>query len=96
MSVRLTSKKAYKQVNKNKLYNKILECIRDIDKNRAGITRGEIAYYCKMEKSTVSARVNEMLKENILTENGRRKDRFTNILSYTVIETEAEQRTLFI
>lgn len=68
---RQTSIRAYNnevQGFKNKLYPKILETLHEIDKDGEGATRGEIAFYSKMEKSTVSARVNEMLKLEILQE----------------------------
>lgn len=69
---------------KNKLYPKNLETLHEIDKDGEGATRGEIAFYSKMEKSTVSARVNEMLKLGILQEVGRRKCKISKILSYTI------------
>ena len=96
--VRQTSIRAYNnevQGFKNKLYPKILETLHEIDKDGEGATRGEIAYFSKLEKSTVSARVNEMLKLGILQEVGRRKDRISNIMSYTIAINKNEQGRLF-
>ena len=98
MGVRQTSIRAYNnevQGFKNKLWVKILETLKEIDKNNEGATRGEIAHYSKMEKSTVSARVNEMLRLGILQEVGRRKDKITNILSYTIAINNSGQGRLF-
>ncbi len=98
MGVRQTSIQAYNNEVKNfknKLYPKILETLKEIDKDNEGATRSEIAYYSKMEKSTVSARVNEMLRYGILQEVGRRKDKITNILSYTIAINNSGQGRLF-
>ena len=95
---RQTSIRAYNnevQNFKNKLYPKILETLHEIDKDNEGLTRGEIAYYSKLEKSTVSARVNEMLKLGILQEVGRRKDKISNIMSYTIAINKSGQGRLF-
>ena len=96
--VRQTSIRAYNnevQNFKNKLWLKILETLHEIDKDGEGLTRGEIAYYSKLEKSTVSARVNEMLKLGILQEVGRRKDKISNITSYTIAINKSGQGRLF-
>lgn len=98
MKVRQTSIRAYNNEVKNfknKLYPKILETLKDIDKDGEGATRGEIAFYSKLEKSTVSARVNEMLKLGILQEVGRRKCKLSKILSYTVAINTNGQGRLF-
>ena len=58
-----------KNKSENKQFRLILDCL--IEKGSA--TRGEIAHYLKMEKSTVAARVNAMLKYGILQEVGKRK-----------------------
>ena len=95
---RQTSIRAYnnevKQFKKT-LYFKILEKMKEVDKENEGLTRGEIAYYSKLEKSTVSARVNEMLKLGILQEVGKRKDKISNITSYTIVIGESGQGRLF-
>jgi DNA-binding MarR family transcriptional regulator len=97
MAVRKTSRDAYNnevQGFKYTLYNKILDCLAELDKTEKGMTRGEIAYYTKMEKSTTSARVNEMIKNGMLIElPERRKDYLTNITSYVVIKNP-QQRML--
>ena len=80
---------------KKTLYFKILDKMKEVDKDDDGLTRGEIAYYSKLEKSTVSARVNEMLKLGILQEVGRRKDKISNIMSYTIAINKNEQGRLF-
>lgn len=54
-------------------------------------TRGEIAHYLKMEKSSVSARVNNMLKHCILQEVGKRKDKISGIENYVVAINEQEE-----
>lgn len=98
MTIRQTSIRAYNnevQGFKNKLYPKILETLNEIDKDGGGATRGEIAFYSKMEKSTVSARVNEMLKLGILQEVGRRKCKISKILSYTIAINKSGQGRLF-
>lgn len=88
MGVRRTSRNAYNnevQGFKNNLYNKILDCLSELDKTEKGMTRGEIAFYAKMEKSTVSARVNEMIKNGMLIElPDKRKCNLSNITSYVV------------
>ena len=80
---------------KKTLYFKILDKMKEVDKDDDGLTRGEIAYYSKLEKSTVSARVNEMLKLGILQEVGRRKDKISNIMSYTIAINKNGQGRLF-
>lgn len=98
MSVRQTSINAYyEKVNsiKASLYLKILETIKEFDKKAEGITRCEIATYSKIEKSTVSARVNELIKLGILYEDGKRKDRFTNITSLILKINKERQNKLF-
>ena len=98
MKVRQTSIRAYNnevQGFKNKLYPKILDCLHEIDKDGEGATRGEITFYSKMEKSTVAARVNEMLKLGMLQEVGRRKCKISNILSYTITINTSGQGRLF-
>lgn len=97
-NVRQTSINAYyENVNtiKARLYSKILTAITEIDGNSEGITRGEIAFYTKLEKSTVSARVNELLKFGVLKEIGKRKDKITNITSYILI-IDYDNRQLFL
>lgn len=42
---------------------------------KKGITRGEIAHSLGMEKSSVSARVNELIKKGVVEEVGVRPDR---------------------
>lgn len=96
--VRETSIRAYNNEVKhfkNKLYTIILSTLNEIDKNNEGATRGEIANYSKLEKSTVSARVNEMLKKEMLQEVGRRKCKFSKILSYTIAINKSRQGRLF-
>lgn len=98
MKVRQTSIRAYNnevKAIKNKLYPIIISTLNEIDKNSEGLTRGEIANYSKLQKSTVSARVNEMLKLGILQEVGRRKCRFSKILSYTIALNKSGQGRLF-
>ena len=98
MKVRQTSINAYNnevKAIKNKLYPIIISTLNEIDKNNEGLTRGEIANYSKLQKSTVSARVNEMLKLGILQEVGRRKCRFSKILSYTIALNKSGQGRLF-
>lgn len=98
MKVRQTSIRAYNndvKAIKNKLYPIIISTLNEIDKNNKGLTRGEIANYSKLQKSTVSARVNEMLKLGILQEVGRRKCRFSKILSYTIALNTSGQGRLF-
>lgn len=94
--VRKTSRDAYTKVKSFKytLYNKILDTLGALDKKEQGMTRGEIAYHSKMEKSTVSARVNEMLKYGMLVElKERRKDKISGVTSYVVIKNP-QQRML--
>lgn len=89
-----TSRSAYSKHVKyfrNKLFFKIktiiLENINDVEmanKGVKGITRDEIAVLGKMEKSTVSGRVNEMIKAGILETVGKRKSIYSKITSYTV------------
>lgn len=51
-----------------------------IEKNGGSWSIGELAEALKMQKSTVSARLNEMLKQfGLLVEKPKRKDRLSNI-----------------
>ena len=58
-------------------------------------TRGEIAHHLEMEKSTVSARVNAMLKYGILQEVGKRKDKISGVNNYVVAVNKDGQGRLF-
>lgn len=46
-------------------------------------TNREIAHQVEIEPSTVSARRNELLDENLIKEAGKRKDKHTGIRAYT-------------
>ncbi len=70
---------------------KIYNCLLELKE----ATRGEIAYKLKMEKSTVSARVNSMLKYGILQEVGKRKDKISGINNYVVAINKDGQGRLF-
>lgn len=95
--IRKTSRGAYNnevKAFKYTLYNKILDTLAALDKGEQGMTRGEIAYHSKMEKSTASARINEMIKSGMLIElKEKRKDKISNITSYVVIKNP-QQRML--
>ena len=73
--VRKTSIDCYYGNIKNKSENKQFRLIIDCLLEKGSATRGEIAHHLKMEKSTVAARVNAMLKYGILQEVGKRKDK---------------------
>ncbi|WP_192829053.1 hypothetical protein [Brachyspira hyodysenteriae] len=49
----------------------------------------------KMEKSTVAARVNAMLKYGILQEVGKRKDKISGVNNYVVAINKDGQGRLF-
>ena len=67
-----------KNKSENKQFRLIIDCL--LEKGSA--TRGEIAHHLKMEKSTVAARVNAMLKYGILQEVGKRKDKISGVNNY--------------
>lgn len=70
-----------------RIYNSLLEL--------KEATRGEIAEHLKMEKSTVSARINNMIKYGILIETGKRKDKISGVTNYTVAINGDYQGRLF-
>ena len=80
-----------KNKSENKQFRLILDCL--LEKGSA--TRGEIAHYLKMEKSTVAARVNAMLKYGILQEVGKRKDKISGVNNYVVAINKDGQGRLF-
>lgn len=92
---RTTSIDCYYDNIKNKLDNKQFKLIFNCLLEKGSATRSEIAYYLKMEKSTVSARVNAMLKEGILKETGKRKDKISGVTNYVVAISEDWQGRLF-
>ena len=92
---RTTSIDCYYSDIKNKLDNKQFKLIYDCLFEKGSATRGEIAHYLKMEKSTVSARVNSMLKYGILQEVGKRKDKISGINNYVLAISEDWQGRLF-
>lgn len=93
--VRGTSIDCYYSNIKNKSENKQFRLIIDCLIEKGSATRGEIAHYLKMEKSTVSARVNAMLKEGILKEVGKRKDKISGVNNYVVAINKDGQGRLF-
>lgn len=93
--VRGTSIDCYYSNIKNKLDNKQFRLIFDCLLEKGSATRCEIAHYLKMEKSTVSARVNAMLKYGILQEVGKRRDKISGINNYVVTINESGQGRLF-
>ena len=92
---RITSIDCYYSNIKNKLDNKQFKLIYDCLLEKGSATRGEIAHYLKMEKSTVSARVNAMLKYGILQEVGRRPDKISGVNNYVVAINKDGQGRLF-
>lgn len=93
--VKDTSIDCYYSKIKNKLDNKQFKLIFDCLLEKGSATRGEIAHHLKMEKSTVSARVNSMLKYGILQEVGKRKDEISGVNNYVVAISENWQGRLF-
>lgn len=85
MSVRDTSKQAYSLIKTDTQCDKILKVV---SQSKKPLTRNEIAKILRMEKSTTSARVNKLLQLTKLQEYGKRKDKYTHILSYTVWKVE--------
>ena len=75
----------------NTQFKKIFNCVSELEE----ATRGEIADRLKMEKSTVSARVNKMLQLGILQEVGKRKDKVSGIKNYVVSVNKDGQGRLF-
>ena len=92
---RTTSIDCYYSDIKNKLDNKQFKLIYDCLFEKGSATREEIAHYLKMEKSTVSARVNSMLKYGILQEVGKRQDKISGVTNYVVTINESGQGRLF-
>ena len=93
--VRETSIDCYYSNIKNKLDNRQFKLIFDCLLEKGSATRGEIANYLKMEKSTVAARVNSMLKYGILQEDGKRKDKISGVTNYVVSISKDWQGRLF-
>ena len=93
--VKDTSIDCYYSKIKNKLDNKQFKLIFDCLLEKGSATRGEIAHHLKMEKSTVSARVNSMLKYGILQEVGKRKDKISGVNNYVVAINKDGQVGLF-
>lgn len=93
--VRQTSIDCYNNLIKGKKENtqikKIFNCVSELKE----ATRGEIADRLKMEKSTVSARVNKMLQLGILQEVGKREDKVSGIKNYVVSVNKDGQGRLF-
>ncbi|MDA0073480.1 winged helix-turn-helix domain-containing protein [Brachyspira hyodysenteriae] len=93
--VRGTSIDCYYSNIKNKSENKQFRLIIDCLLEKGSATRGEIAHHLKMEKSTVAARVNAMLKYGILQEVGKRKDKISGVNNYVVAINKDGQGRLF-
>lgn len=93
--VRKTSKDCYNTVVKDmkaNLYRQILRAIRELKESS---TCREIANHLKMEASTISARINELKKEGVLIEAGKRKCKITNITSIVLSINKNIQWSLF-
>ncbi len=93
--VRKTSKDCYNTVVKDmkaNLYRQILRAIREL---KEPSTCREIANHLKMEASTISARINELKKEGVLIEAGKRKCKTTNITSIVLSINKNIQWSLF-
>ena len=93
--VRKTSKDCYNTVVKDmkaNLYRQILIAIREL---KEPSTCREIANHLKMEASTISARINELKKEGVLIEAGKRKCKITNITSIVLSINKNIQWSLF-
>jgi hypothetical protein len=60
--VRESSREAFACVDTTTQVGKVASCIVDASANGGDITRAEIAYRLKMERSTTSARVNELIE----------------------------------
>ena len=93
--VRKTSKDCYNTVVKDmkaNLYRQILRAIREL---KEPSTCREIANHLKMEASTISARINELKKEGVLIEAGKRKCKITNIKSIVLSINKNIQWSLF-
>jgi hypothetical protein len=61
-NVRDTSKEAYHSIDTASMQGRVAQCIAEASVNGGDITRAEIAYKLDMEKSTVAARVNELVE----------------------------------
>lgn len=93
--VRKTSIDCYNNLIKGKVENTQFKKIFNYVSELKEATRGEIADSLKMEKSTVSARVNKMLQLGILQEVGKRKDKVSGIKNYVVSVNKDGQGRLF-
>lgn len=87
----------YEKVNtiKAPLYKKIFATFTKYDIKAEGLTRGEIATYSKIEKSTISARVKELLESGHLYEEGKRRDAFSNITCNVLKINKEKQYNIF-
>ena len=93
--VRKTSIDCYNTTVKDikaNLYRQILRAMREL---KEPATCREIANHLKMEASTISARINELKKEGVLLEAGKRKCKITNITSIVLSINKNIQWSLF-
>lgn len=85
MGIRQISREAYKSLNTLGIIDtqefRIFEYIKSLE---FSVTRNEIAVSLSMPTATVSARVNSLLKKRVIFQDTKRKDKYTNITSYTL------------
>lgn len=85
-NVRHASRLAYSQIqNEGIIFRQREKIYAYISARRKYMTRGEAAKKLKIEKSSMSARVNELLHEGKLFEGEKRKDELTGRLASVLI-----------
>lgn len=85
-NVRDTSKLSYINIKTEGITGKEEKCIYEfIAKSKIPLTRCEIAFGLKKEKSSVSARINALLEKGVLIEGRKREDRFSGRLGKEII-----------
>lgn len=87
--VRDTSKETYAYLKKENIISHERRVLLDVLERNEGLgrllTRGELAVLTKKEKSSVSARINELIKMKLVKEGERRKDAFSGRLGYSLM-----------
>lgn len=64
-NVRDSSREAYSALDTGTLQGKVAACILEASRNGGNITRAEVAHAMQMEKSTITARIKELLDMSV-------------------------------
>ena len=100
MSVKTTSKIAYKDINESGVSKNQKDTIYDIVNNNntgKGMSLKEISALSGIEINAVSGRVNDLKKDNRLETTSKRKCNITNrLISPVIIKTKSSNRNMLI